>query len=511
MKNRYKLIGLLFPILMCIASCIDDKGNYDYTDPAEVIPITISGFNDTTIVRHTVLKIEPIVENITDENRYSHLWYTIPTTSLGGSIKRDTLARTKNLEAEIKSVGAIYYLYYEIRDIQSDVYIQKRIQLTVNETDITTGWYILKDIDNQTDFDYINTKDNKRYNNVLKDVLEYDRLKGKAIKMVYQMQGYSHEKINEDGTVTVLKNQSIHHILSTEDFRTYSGTSLELFKNYEDQFYGPVEKVAPQNIVAELYGHNILINSGKVHTISGYVQNIGKFSAPKIGIYGLHSGLMLNMDTGFIFDTISHSFRNVTPLGTGLDNIPAKSGMVPLTNMKARLLDLLQQDVKGVFAISKTGFALMQSLDDSEEYYVGTAFLSIMSTTDYPFTAFDTIPRGYLMPRAQVKAAPDLGSFIYFANDNKLYAHKLAKGLEGSDREFILKEFPADEKISHIKNLYIQEGSRELNLVGVVTNNANGWKLYCFELGGRGNPEFRPEPIRVFEGEGFARYIMVRF
>jgi len=71
MKNRIFLI-LLICGLTCLLlnSCIDDKGNYVYDDLENVMPVTIDGIRDTTIMINTVLRIEPVVQN-TDKADYT--------------------------------------------------------------------------------------------------------------------------------------------------------------------------------------------------------------------------------------------------------------------------------------------------------------------------------------------------------------------------------------------------------------------------------------------------------
>lgn len=98
MKLKNILIGLgLFMLFHVTQSCIDDRGNYDYMDKEVLLPVTISGFEDTTVVIRSILNIDPVLNNMDDESRYTHLWYAAPSVTAGFAPKRDTLSREKKI------------------------------------------------------------------------------------------------------------------------------------------------------------------------------------------------------------------------------------------------------------------------------------------------------------------------------------------------------------------------------------------------------------------------------
>ena len=74
MKLKNILIGIgLITSLQGVQSCIDDRGNYSYISNEELLPVTISGFEDTTVIIRSTLNITPVLENMDDESRYIHL------------------------------------------------------------------------------------------------------------------------------------------------------------------------------------------------------------------------------------------------------------------------------------------------------------------------------------------------------------------------------------------------------------------------------------------------------
>lgn len=47
-----------------------------------------------------------------------------------------------------------YNLVYELRDPKLDIYVRKQVLMTV-QSDVSTGWYVMKEENGETDIDYI--------------------------------------------------------------------------------------------------------------------------------------------------------------------------------------------------------------------------------------------------------------------------------------------------------------------------------------------------------------------
>jgi len=512
MKNRIFLLLLACGFMSLLASsCIDDKGNYEYEDAGKILPVTISAISDTAVILGDVLRIEPEVQNANNED-YAYSWYVIPPVSTSGSVPRKTiLSDERILDIPIKLDVGSYYLYFEVRDINRDIYVRQQALLSVEATNITIGWYVLKDIDNETDFDYISQDGSIRESDViLNRSYPFVRLKGRAISIVYQSQRYYHQVTNAAGVVTTLTNQRALHIVSSEDVKTLNARTMELFKNFEDEFYFPPENCRPQAISAppNAYGDMFLLNDGKVQSIYGMMANIGKFSAPRVGLYSMHKDMIATntmMSNALFFDTESSSFYTTSSYGSdALQKLREESATAPNpigvspNNMPYTLLNLLPRNVQ---SYSATGYAVMKD-KNSDDYYL--AGINYLAGTPYPFTSFRAIPEECQMPEAEVKAAPYSGSFIYFGVGNELWVYRDAEGL--SVRETLLKTFPAGETISYI----VHHNPTSDNLLIVLTNSAAGWKMYAYKMIGLGNPEFEEDPVITYSGTGNARYVMYR-
>jgi hypothetical protein len=499
-KNIVIALSLLLGLI--VSSCVEDRGNYEYKDPNLILPVTVVGLSDTSVMKGLNLVLNPEVTIAGDESKYSYSWYVTPTITAGALPTKTVLADTKNLNIPVTLAAGNYFLSYTITDIARDIYLRTQITLTVKATDVSTGWFVLKDIDNKTDFDYID-KNGILYPDVLLTQANpvNSRLTGTAVKIEYQGGRYYHQITDEEGKATILSNQTVYHILSSEDIKVFNSKDLTLFKNREDIFYTPTD-CYPNNIKYTMTDDLYLINDHKMSTVYGMVPHIGKIPAPKAGFYTLHDDLMTNYSNGLGFDLDSRTFYlfdaydpSLTPFAS-----PSQEVGVSTTNMDATALNILT----ATESMTSTGFAVMKNVN-KEEYYIATVRFN--GTNSYPFTAFDTIPSGSKFPNAPVKAAPYSGNFVYFAEGNKLSAYRNASGLSPADRETLLREFPAGETVSYMTNVYV---ANSFNYLAVLTNSANGWKLYAFNIIGLGNPEFESTPALTYQGEGNARYLMHR-
>lgn len=509
-KNIFTAFGLL--AVLFLSSCVTDYGNYEYQDPDIVLPVTISGISDTSITKGEYLILNPEVIIAGDESKYIYSWYVMPAETAGALPLKTVLGNTKNLNAQITLAVGSYRLNFSVTDSVRDIYVRQEVILSVKATDVGAGWFVLKDIDNETDFDYINGNGDI-YPDVLLTLADPtgSRLKGKAVKIEYQSQRYYHQVTGEDGKVTILSNQSVYHVLSDEDIKVFNSKTLELFKNQQDVFYTPTV-CRPQNIAFAPSNNLFLVNNGEISAIYGMMANLGKLS-PKVGFYTFHEDIQLDYSYGNAigFDLDSRTFYHVEAFSADL--VLFRTGQISTTNMNAVLLDLVYAPGSGfLYYNTPKGFAVMKSIEE-EEYYLATlnyggsnAYPIATSESDPNRVAFDTIPAGNKFPTAPVKAAPYSGNFVYFADGNRLSVYRNASGL--AVKESLLKEFPSDETISYVANIY---KLNSFNYLAVLTNSGSGWKLYAFNIIGLGNPEFDGDaPAFIREGAGNARFVMYR-
>ena len=490
----------LFMLMLLASSCVNDLGNYNYISPEELLPISVSGLKDTTVIINTELNITPVIANMDNEGRYEYLWFVTPTTTAGSLPVRDTLAQTKNLSVKIQKAPTSYYLTFMVLDKKKDIYAHQRITLTVAGTTITSGYYVLKDSNDETDFDYI-TKTGEMTPNVLKEVVGGMQLKGKAVQVEYQSSYYCHENVLPDGTVQLLTGQRAMHILSDKDMKTFNAATMLLFKDYESEFYNFNEVVerTPQHFRVGSDA-NYLINGNKVHNCYTMASHTGRFGYAVGSISSrVHSQALMQSQNMIVFDKTTRSFGLAAGSGTTINpynNNTVNPDMLSPSNMEYDIVQLIDKGVNG------QGYALLRHITNGKHIIA-----RIVSTSGaaYPFTVLYDVPAGCQMPTAPVVAAPRDVEGIYFATDNRLQSYKLGDVIP---KEVVLRTFPAGETISFIKNIYVS-GTTGFNRLFVLTNSTSGWKLYVFNMIGS-TEEFSEEPVEVFSGTGTARYVMFR-
>jgi hypothetical protein len=505
-KNIFITVNVL--AVLFFTSCVKDFGNYEYQDPDTALPVSISGVKDTAIMKGEYLVINPEVTIAGDQSNYTYSWYVMPAVAAGALPTKTVWSSAKNLNQQITLAAGQYLLNFAVIDSVRDIYVRREVALNVKASEVGAGWFVLKNIDNETDFDYIKN-DGAFYPDVLLTLAEPagSRLKGKALKIDYQPTRYYHQIKDETGKVTqTLTNQSVYHVISDEDIKVFNSKDLKLFKNQEDVFYTPTV-CRPQNIGYSFSANLFFINNGKILAIYGVMANIGKLT-PKAGFYTFHSDMLVHRSGQAMgFDLDSRTFYHVDAYS---DMVTFRNGQISTTNMNATLINLLSATEVGQYGVPR-GLAVMKNPDKNEFYLVtldyknSNAYPIAVSESNPDRVAFDTIPAGSKFPTASVKAAPFSGNFAYFAEGNKLSVYRNAPGL--AVRESLLKEFPEDETISYIAHTY-KTGS--FNYLAVLTNSSAGWKLYVFNVIGLGNPEFEDTPAFVRQGTGNARFVMYR-
>lgn len=479
-----------------------DLGNYDYLPEEDILPVTIAGLeNEIRISQGAQLQLSPILENMDDPGRYTYFWFATEAQTAGFLPVKRMLGISKELDVKITLDAGSYLLSFEVIDEKKDVYRRKRIKMEVVASDINTGWYVVKDKNNETDFDYINA-DGTLYPDVL--AVSGNQLKGNAVGMAYQSGRYYHIIQGNAGEITQLNNQSVFHVLSTEDIRTFNAQNLSLFKTYKDEFYSLPDKCEPQCVFypgSWWDGDVYLMNAGKLHSIYGMSYNVGKFSAAKVGDYSLFPIIFpLNFSADvLVFDTRSRTFYSSSTSGTSLDEIEDQEingERIPLKNMPYSMVSMFTGKTSN---IQQQSFVLMKSVSDGSHRIAQVPF-----NGNSVFNNFNRVPDDALLLRSSVMTCASSGNFVYFAIDNTVYYYMNAVDLE--TKEKLLVTLPSDETVMTMKYAYVGETL----VLGVLANTSTNWKLYLYPVESPGNPELKNEPIATYTGLGTGRYLMYR-
>ncbi|MDR2414677.1 MAG: hypothetical protein LBD64_06800 [Odoribacteraceae bacterium] len=497
MKNRNK--AWILAILFLAGACVEDSGNYDYIPVDEIFPVEISGLADTTFLLGTTVELHPEVKGLdSDLSKYDFVWYSFPISATGYAPKRDTIGTTIDLSFFVTyQPGESRQLVFEIKEKSSGLAVIKKVKIVVTSA-FSNGWFIVNDINDQTDVDFINT--NGVIHEDIISLVSGQKLQGKGVKIAFQSSGYYHDKIMPDGTLSRLVNQSVFHVMSENDLKTLNASSLEVYKNWEDEFFSPPAVKKPRDIITNYLGYVYLINDGRLHSIMGMTAGPGKFAYQKIGGEGIYPCILIGdfAQNATVFSNTTSSFLAENMMN--LQEVVSGSTGTPAVNMECDVL-WMERRVR-MYTVTCAAWAITRSKTQPYEYHL----LDI----DAYGAENPIIDRHLLDPAARVLSAdvygvhPEHSAAFYFAKGNLLSYFQ--KGDSSGDDEVNLYTFSAGEIIS-----YIGKNPTTSNLE-VLTNANNTWKLYIFALANGGQYPYidGPDPLTVYSGNGNARYLIYR-
>lgn len=505
MKKIITYFGLLTTILLLFYSCIDDKGNYNYTSSNNILPVRIEGLcKDTTIIKGDILKLSPIIVN-DDPARYTYSWYIMDYDAQGFLPRKWDLSEKKDLEWTINLDVAKYRLNFRIYDKERDVFTRHEIIVNIVATPINTGWYILKDEKNETDIDYISLNQ-ERYENIL---TEYGggKIPGTAIMMAYQNSYYDHVITNEDGSSIHKSGLSAYHILSSEDIRTYDAKDFTLYKTYEEEFYAAPTTCLPQYISCKSFSDVYLINNGKIHDIKIMYQNIGKFGAAYVGVYDLANAILPYGSGNMVFDKTTHTINELKSNNT-LFPIE-KAGNVKDT----LLLKDLDYVCSGSNFKAQNGTLIMKKLTDNNYYLLQAA--SVYDPQNYTYIntwpTIAQIDETSRLRNASIIATSKATFFYFSVGDNKVYSYVHSDGTPLEYRERERLSFPGETVTNLTYVSYLKtDNDTTTEALAVLTSQNGTWKLRIYALLGESTPDLNTTPLYEYEGIGNARYLLYR-
>lgn len=493
--NKKAWIGLLgmSMAVSLLTSCYDDKGNYDYISEDEAAKVVLGSLEGTTVKANEVLHITPDIKG-DDNGKFSYLWYTL--TDADYDVKRDTLSQERELNVPINLKEGKYYLYYKVTNEENGVFRSVSAPLTVTATDVTSGWYVMKEIEGGVDFDYHSLSGKSDKQNFLTASLGMSPLAGTPVGMLYQQGDYGNETVNPDGTTTKEDGLSALHVMTNKDYITLNASDFSLLKDLQSQFYEEPEKV---NFTA-LYKHdfmgNGLVNNGDVHLMG---STIGKWGYKMAGDFKLYPHIVPGYTGIYGYDYKNNRMIGYDAFEGAFADLGDWSG-VPNTELQDSSMTVI--DVVPHVSSYSTDFYVVCKSGITGICYVSqyNFFDPYLMSVDY----FE-MPSSSLLMKATIMAAPEIASVIYFADGNKLYMHRIATG---EDR--LVKTFAEGENISFIKNVSGTEADESsFNDIVVITNATVGYNVYRFPLVGSAG-ELNTDVQPAMTGTGKASYLMFR-
>ena len=132
-----------------LASCFDDKGNYEYDVIGEAVIKSIPGVTDQNnklvCLENEKISLTPELEFLagTTAADYEFIWYRYPQDPQGTSFhyeQGDTLAMTQNLEYQVVNTPRDYWLVYKVRNKKTGALTEQKFEFIIYSVN---GWIVL--------------------------------------------------------------------------------------------------------------------------------------------------------------------------------------------------------------------------------------------------------------------------------------------------------------------------------------------------------------------------------
>lgn len=484
------------------ASCTEDKGNYDYVDRTDIIDVKISDIDPEgyEVALGDVLNITPTVTGLKPGREYSYEWYINSENPHGGGYVSKSLANTLELDAEVAAVPTInYFLYFKVTDVERNVYADYQTRLKVSASTLTTGWYVVKELDGMTDVDYCKMTTGEVMPDILSRLAVDDyRLKGSPVSIVYQGSKYNINQVQEDGTTKIIEAKALH-VISTEDMVSFDAELLTKYTDLEEQFYMYPGVWNPQ--FAYYAGGMYLINDGELYTTSTQISGLSKFSSAKIRGGAIFPSLIAGSSYAcYGFDMATRSFMNAMNYNkNSIDFFSTKTTGGVVYSSSDMEYEMVAIPTNSYIRLGNSRGVVMKSIVDGKYYTVSLTVANGTIPTTYPLGTIKEVPANSLLPKATAFTSV-YGLIFCFDAENKLYYYD--HDAIGDVKEFLLKEYPQGEKIVHLDFNFTNVSTRYISVMTWNSEN-NTWKLYIHPMADMSSiSAFDPTPSFEFSGEG---------
>ena len=263
--------------LLCVVSCYDDKGNYDYHDINEV---TFGDVKTTynVLLNIDTLKIDALVEmssgDKTDASRFHYAWIISPINT---SNQKDTISTERVLNYFISLVPNTYDLYLKIWDKKTDVHWKKKLTVIVG-TPYSRGLMLAgEDKNGNVDLQMISMAGVDTV--VVRNILQNSGLPALRGPIAFFHTGKQNEEYKQ---VWVLSETGSYYL----DRETLKGSELNLFEDFcMEKYNEPMVPIvmAPEAKSADgnIDGHRVVVCSNGYLFYTGLnFISYGTFSFP---------------------------------------------------------------------------------------------------------------------------------------------------------------------------------------------------------------------------------------
>lgn len=493
-------ISILFCFCLGFSSCYEDKGNYDYTKISEVL---ISKIDEsyTRIAYQDTLRIVPEVNLENSAEPFTYVW-TIRSQQATKTEKADTIGTERMLTYPVN----LRQGYYDVSLIITDYRNLEKVYQTVLqvETQFSRGFYVLKEIDGQTELD-LHLSDNSTATGLIEKSIGH-AMPGQPNTLGFKFDYcYLNPVTGSYDFVNVLTVCTNHDalILKVEDMsKVYDHSTL---------FYGEVPTDEPGYIYCHPWGIGYISSQGHYLTQQPPASMSTKRGSGKLGLPGEISGgckpdLHLincgNSYYSYFYDQLNR--RLLTCDDYGVLTAFEEYGYYEVTASPNDIPYRMEYFGKNSIGETFTGFAIFKDENQNSKYYIYEIDMNLTYDYDFsnPIMSVQEIPADYKFNTADHFAINEQGArIIWFTAGNRLYQYDIDAGME---KPLSPANLPADEEITFISNRFwtqANDAENNFNYLAIATQKNGNYKIYLYPLLGG---ELLGAPQRILSGKGKA-------
>ncbi|MDO5664978.1 MAG: PKD-like family lipoprotein [Bacteroidia bacterium] len=485
---KYIAFALLLPLL---AGCYADKGNYTYKDLASV-EVKVTGIESAYKVKSMgTLEISPVISP--DNADYEYYWGVYPAGSLYID-KMIIISRERNLKYSVQLKPGNYQLRFYAKDKQTGVFSYTEYDLTV-ETDIVSGWWLLKEVNGNTDIDIHTPK--HVFPNRLAEV-SGKSLEGAPRGFLFYDSWLRLDSVGEgsDKKYTNTPTPSLF-VASDKDLKVLDYYTTETIGTFESLFKlnSSVQKKPEDIFFATNYIS--LVNNGRIHSLRTIGQVATSFFGEAfVGDYKLspHRAVAFSWQP-ILYDESKSSFCSYARIDNSLqyfkDPAPHK-----VNNLNA---DLLFFNHRKMLGVPEWAYALLKSKTTSEHYLY--KFGSMFDRVGMKLLQVDVLRDDKKMFHADRYAYTKGYNQTFFSIGNVIWSCEFA-GFTEKEQLTV----PAGETITLIETLVpdVPSGTQApvYFVLGTQTGNRYKFSVYNVQAGNIA------ERVALYEGEGNVKRAM---
>ncbi|RXK86901.1 PKD-like family lipoprotein [Filimonas effusa] len=157
MKKIYAIILPGLAMILFLASCYKDKGNYSYKQQMPLAVDTAGKTNTFSVQKSvTVLSIDPKVVFEEDPARLKYLWRIYGTSTI--NTVADTLSRNRQFSQPVEKTPGNYWLELQVTDTVTSIKAVMQYAVTVTSP-YPYGWMVLYEKEGNSEIGLLRTSD----------------------------------------------------------------------------------------------------------------------------------------------------------------------------------------------------------------------------------------------------------------------------------------------------------------------------------------------------------------